>query len=182
MPFERVEPFIPAKGKILDFGCGFGNFAIYLKLKSPEREIMGTDLDEKKIEIARSTGADVHFSTKDIFNVKERFDAVVFIDVLYLIEPEQQNRILKKALELLNPGGKLLIKAMANRPRWKHWWNLSQDFLFVKILRWNEGEGFFHRYESDYGEVFKELSLNYEVHRIDQGYPHPHVLYVARRN
>ncbi len=181
MPFERVEPHIPSQGKVLDFGCGFGIFSIYLKMKAPEREVVGIDLDEEKIKIASLAFPEIPFSTTDIFQLQEKFNAVVFIDVLYLIKPEIQNKILERAVQLLQPGGRLVVKAMANRPLWKHWWNLSQDFVFVKLLGWNEGEGFYHRFEEDYREIFKRLGLRYSSFRIDRGYPHPHILYVAEK-
>ena len=53
-PFLAVEPFVPARGRIVDAGCGFGMFAAILALRSGEREVYGLDIDADKIARARS--------------------------------------------------------------------------------------------------------------------------------
>jgi 2-polyprenyl-6-hydroxyphenyl methylase/3-demethylubiquinone-9 3-methyltransferase len=52
-PFLKMETFFPSNGKIIDLGRGNGLFSHILKLGSSLREIIGIDLDKKKIKAAK---------------------------------------------------------------------------------------------------------------------------------
>ena len=53
--FRAVEKAVPARGKILDVGCGYGIVAHWLTMFSPERRVRGVDFDGEKIRVARAT-------------------------------------------------------------------------------------------------------------------------------
>jgi 2-polyprenyl-3-methyl-5-hydroxy-6-metoxy-1,4-benzoquinol methylase len=42
-----------ARGRVLDAGCGIGKLAYSLALANPDLAVLGVDIDEEKIEIAR---------------------------------------------------------------------------------------------------------------------------------
>ena len=111
--FEWLGDFVPKKGKILDFGCGHGVFSLFLTLSSPDRELCGVDIDERKIEMAKKAteGLSVKFFSAGDFSMpKELFDAVLLIDVIYLLPEEAQFDIVKKAFGALKKRGVMLIK------------------------------------------------------------------------
>jgi SAM-dependent methyltransferase len=121
-PLRQVETYFPEKGKIIDLGCGNGLFAGILKLGSPERTLLGYDLDEKKLAVARHVpGRDsgLDFFPGDIARIDfPAADVFSLIDVLYLIPFEKQDRVIRKCSDSLSPRGLLFIKEMDKRPRW----------------------------------------------------------------
>jgi trans-aconitate methyltransferase len=64
--------------KILDVGCGFGDFYGYLKEQGINADFTGYDVTPKFIEVAREKYPDARFEVKDILadSVDETFDYV----------------------------------------------------------------------------------------------------------
>ncbi|MGH9279418.1 MAG: class I SAM-dependent methyltransferase, partial [Acidimicrobiales bacterium] len=44
-PFRRVAARVPDRGRVLEVGCGYGLFSNHLALSSPDREVLGIDID-----------------------------------------------------------------------------------------------------------------------------------------
>jgi len=74
------------KGKILDFGCGFGTDVKILKAK-------GMDI----------IGYDKYYFKK---YPEEKFDTIICIYVLNVLEQREQSKVIMSVSELLKPGGK----------------------------------------------------------------------------
>jgi SAM-dependent methyltransferase len=185
-PLLRAEAYFPDRGDVVDLGCGNGLFPAILKLGSPDRRILGLDLDGRKIAAARKTLADVphlDFRLGDIvaFDYPEA-DVYSLIDVLYLLPFEAQDLILLKCSAALRPGGTLLIKEMDKRPRRKYLWNLIQETIAVKIVGFTLGGRFFFRGREETLSRLRALGLEASSVRLDRGYWYPHILYVARKN
>jgi ATP adenylyltransferase len=74
------------KGKILDFGCGFG----------------------KDVEILQSKGLDIQGYDRHYFPTypQEKFDTIICFYVLNVLMLEEQTNVLLEISKLLNPGGK----------------------------------------------------------------------------
>jgi O-methyltransferase involved in polyketide biosynthesis len=106
---------------------------------------------------------------------------VVFVDVLYLLPAAEQRRLLGEAVRHLAPGGRVVVKEMGTRPRWKVRWNTVQETLSVKVLRITEGSSFDFVDPATMGAWLTELGLEVELHRLDARRVHPHHLLVARR-
>ena len=63
-----IEAHVPTEGTILDLGCGHGVLANYLALRSPRRRVLGFDLSEHRIAIARSVALpNAEFHCQDLF-------------------------------------------------------------------------------------------------------------------
>jgi len=90
--FARFEHAIPADltGKsVLDIGCNAGFYSLEMKRRGADR-VLGVDFDDRYLEQARFAAeveeADVEFrklSVYDLAALKERFDLVIFMGVLY---------------------------------------------------------------------------------------------------
>ena len=90
--FARFEHAVPADltGKsVLDIGCNAGFYSIEMKQRGAAR-VVGIDFDERYLEQARFAaevkGQDIEFrklSVYDLAALKERFDLVIFMGVLY---------------------------------------------------------------------------------------------------
>ena len=114
-----VERYVPKKGFIVDLGCGHGLFACVLREASPTRRVLGIDLDERKIEVARSAIRDTQWLRFEVGNIvadtPPKCDAVTIVDVLYLLPLDQQEQVLRNAASALGEGGPLVVKAQERR-------------------------------------------------------------------
>ena len=145
LPFEAIEKYVPKKGKILDFGCGHGFFSLYLSSKSKERDILGIDLDKKKINIASNA---VHYrnvsfryaqDTMKYLEEKLCYNSIIIINVLYLLKRENQEKILKKASKALVAGGKLLIIEPDASLKLRTLYEIMRESIMLKLLKKTQG-------------------------------------------
>ena len=187
-PLDAVAARVPARGRILDYGCGHGLLSTYLALGSRERDILGVDVDEEKLALAsraaaRATerGARIRFAAIAPGEIPPGpWDAIAIVDILYLIEPKEQRRILLALAGGLRPGGTLLVKEVARRPRWKYWWCYLQEVLAVRVLRITRGTHLHFAAPETLATWLGGAGLALEHHPLHRGYPHPHHLLVAR--
>jgi tRNA (mo5U34)-methyltransferase len=90
--WQRFAHAIPADltGKsVLDIGCNAGFYSIEMKRRGAER-VLGVDFDERYLAQARfaaeSLGMGIEFrqlSVYDVVQLREKFDVVIFMGVLY---------------------------------------------------------------------------------------------------
>ncbi len=143
---EFVERYLPKSGLIIELGCGHGLFSILAALRHPERQVIGIDLSSTKIYLARQTAhpANVQFEIADAmtYTPPRPADAVAIVDVMYLLDPEAQRRVLAHAFTCLGPGGTLVWKAQETRPRWKYWCTYLQERIMTSTgVTLNPGKG-----------------------------------------
>ena len=112
--YQVFNDLLPRNGKILDIGCGYGFMPYMLHFVCPERNITGIDYDEQKIATAShcfSKDAGIRFFCADITQYQfERYDAVVMMDILHYLQPEQQKVVIEKAIRSIQPGGMIVIR------------------------------------------------------------------------
>ena len=185
-PFEPVAAALPASGRILEIGCGHGLFAAYAALSEPGRTVAGVDIDVSKIRHARAAArrstARLSFAVDESGAVPPGpWDAVAFVDMLYLLPAAEQRRLLAEAARTLAPGGALVIKEMGTHPRWKVRWNTWQETVSVKVLRITAGSSFDFVAPAVMAGWLGELGLATTAQRLDRGRMHPHHLLTARR-
>jgi SAM-dependent methyltransferase len=115
-------------------------FSSFAAVAGPARSVVGVDIDARKIVKAQAArrrlpGVDLRFEVAPSGAVPAGpWDAVVVIDMLYLLPRAEQRRLLADAAAQLAPGGLLLIKEMSPTPEWKAGWNTVQETLAVSIL------------------------------------------------
>lgn len=182
-PFEAVAAFAPPSGEQLDLGCGRGILANLLALRSPGRAVRGLDPDPRRIETARRTIGDrgnVTFAVGKEPAPGTRFAAISVVDVLYLLSEVEWKRLLRSCRDALAPGGTLLVKTMARRPRWKAAIDRFQETLSVRALGWTIGGSTIVPPDPDaLAAELEALGLVVSSHPLDAGFPHPHLLLVA---
>lgn len=109
---KYLENYIPDSGTVLDYGCGYGIFSNYIKMKNPNLNVVGFDISKTRIneaiKSAKTTG--VKF-TDDL----EKFDfedllLVLLIDVLLFFSFEQKINLIRKFYHILKKGGIVFIK------------------------------------------------------------------------
>jgi 1-acyl-sn-glycerol-3-phosphate acyltransferase len=112
--YQLFHELLPAKGRILDIGCGYGDRAYLLHFASKEREFTGIDDNENKIGIANncfSKDEKMTFIFADIakFDFQD-YDAILMVDFLQHLQKEAQTPLIEKCISHLNPGGRLIIR------------------------------------------------------------------------
>jgi len=185
-PFPAVAAQLPASGRILEVGCGHGLLSLYLALASPEREVVGIDVDEEKLAAARVAAAGAGLAAT--FDVvagaalpEGPWAGIAIVDVLYLLAADDQRALLRSCAGALAPGGVLAVKEMALAPRWKARWNSVQETAAVKILGITEGEELTFLAPADMAAAMAAGGLTVRDRPVHRGYPHPHHLLVGHQ-
>ena len=184
-PFPAIEAHVPWDGDVLEVGCSHGLLALHLALSAPGRRVRGVDIDPDKIAAARAAagGAASFDVVLPGFVPSEPCDAVVIADVLYLLSPHEQRRLLAAAAETLRPGGVVVAKEMALEPRWKLRWTRFQETVATRVLRITDhmGTGLNFIPPAVMADWLRAERLDVTIRRVDKGYPWPHVLLVGRK-
>lgn len=187
-PLPAIAALVPSQGVIVDLGCGHGLFAQLLARQSPTREVIGVDLDSHKIALAEQLTVNrdlpnLRFSANDIAKTDmPPAQAVTILDVFYLVPYAIQEQLLAVCAKKLAPGGVIVLKEMAERPRWKVWLNWLEETLAVRVLGITaraESTRFYFRSRAEWGTLFEKLGFTVQTVPLDHGYYHPHVAFVA---
>ncbi|MBI2565128.1 class I SAM-dependent methyltransferase [Candidatus Woesearchaeota archaeon] len=112
---EAVLRNIPSEAVILDVGCGSGYLSNLLKHK--KNIVYGVDFSEEAVKYAlqRIDYAKIMDVETDALPFNKKFDVIIFADILeHLKHPEQ---VIKKFLDYLKPGGKIII-SLPNIANW----------------------------------------------------------------
>jgi len=100
---------IVAGGRLLDLGCGTGRISSYCANKG--FSVLGVDLSEKMLEIAKNNYPNIHFQYGDIRRIEssELFDGVLLAYSLFHIEKNQIPEVLDGVVRVLKPDGKIFL-------------------------------------------------------------------------
>ncbi len=105
---------VPKQGKIIELGCGAGNYVIWFAKMG--YEIKGIDISENAINIARKSastaGVNCQFTVTDVVSdlpgFDERFDFAYDWELLHHIFPEDRDRYIRNVSNLLTTDGRYL--------------------------------------------------------------------------
>jgi cyclopropane fatty-acyl-phospholipid synthase-like methyltransferase len=187
-PFHDVAEEVPRSGEILDAGCGHGLLSVYLAAQAPDRRITGVDIDDEKLAVARraadaaGVGARVRFQhiTAD-WKPEPRWDAIVEVDMLYLLGRERAADWVHTAGQALEPGGRLVVKELDVSPAWKAQWSRLQEVLATRVMHITEGEELELIPRVDVVAAMDDGGLSVTTRRLDHGRLHPHYVAVGTR-
>jgi cyclopropane fatty-acyl-phospholipid synthase-like methyltransferase len=170
----------------LEIGCGHGLFLAYAAQLDPARRAVGVDIDPAKIRLGAAAlaalGERVQLTVAESGQLPAGpWDAIVFRDVLYLLEPAAQRELLRRCAAELADDGVLLVKEMAPTPVWKARWNRAQETLAVRVLGITAGHQLHFVPTEQVRGWLAEAGLLVQVRALDRGYLHPHQLLIGRR-
>lgn len=142
-----LELYVPSDGIILDIGCGHGLLSNLLALTSPQRQVIGIDIDPQKITAARCTvgkRTNIDFKVGEAIQVtsSSSYHAITIADVMYLMPPHTQQAILLGIAAALKPNGVMVWKSQIRQPRWKYAITYAQEWVMTKLC-FTQGKGLF---------------------------------------
>ena len=190
-----LNKYLPQNGVIVDLGCGYGLVSNLLALKS-ERLVIGVELSERRITAALQSIKNRHnieFHAADIarFDIP-RCDAVLLLDVLYMLPDAVKRIIANRAYENLVDDGLLVVKDTNKSPRWKYAYTYLEECVKLNLgvgghrspsLRSRAGLRI-PQYKSrdEFESLFIEFGFSLiEVINIKSIMPYPGIIYVCRK-
>jgi SAM-dependent methyltransferase len=107
-------------GRVLDVGCGRGQFSLLLRELGLTTDVTGFDWDERKVRQAQSAArSDAAFTVADVATAKlPAADTLLLFDVLHYLPVGQQRELLDRAADSVTEGGSLLIRELDRREGW----------------------------------------------------------------
>jgi len=180
-PFDLIESCVPARGSILDFGCGYGMLSNLLAERGPERTVVGIDMNPKRMSVARrsiSNRKNIRFHLGDVGTLAvSSFRAAVMTDVLHHIRDEQVDILLEKVCRCLGPDGLLAILDVDRKPFWKFCITYGIDSLL------NPTDRLWYRPLGRLEKILNKAGLEVErVIRADRGLPLADILLLCRKD
>lgn len=179
---EEIDQYLPTRGRILDLGCGFGLFSLFFASAAREREVVGVDLDEKRVDTARLTAkrlglSNVSYHHGDVVTwaADGSFDAIYSLDVLHHVPAEAVPGLLGALRAKLQPGGVLVVKEVANRPFLKMLFTLALDRVMVGLR-----EPIHYWDPDELTAILRGHGFDVKRHWMRDFLPYPHLLYVCR--
>ena len=180
---DEIGQYLPKHGDILDFGCGFGLFALYYSMTGSGRRINGVDLNADRIAMAKRCAlslsvTNAHFETCNALEWEGggSFDAIYMLDLIHHLREAEVPKFLTGIRDLLRPGGRLILKDVSDRPHYKRLFTLVLDRLMVgfreSIRYWPPNE---------LVALLECLGFDVKQHAMNDYLPYPHVLYVCTR-
>ncbi|MFN8420503.1 MAG: class I SAM-dependent methyltransferase [Anaerolineae bacterium] len=190
-PMQKIAALVPTDGVILDLGCGHGLFAQMLARGAAARQVIGVDLDADKVALAQTLTErlpNVQFEAGDVADLAADLppaQAITILDVFYLVPFAVQERLLTLCADKLASGGVLILKEMAETPRWKAFLNWLEETLAVRVLKITasseEQVHFYFRPRAEWQKLLEQRGLTVEIVKLDAGYYHPHVVFIGRK-
>lgn len=178
-PFLRTLGDVPAGARMLEIGAGHGIYC-YLMARDGSRQVLAVEPDTRKSVQAHTAGVRWIAGFDDC--VRGSFDAIVIYDATYRMPIDYRTALYRRVYERLRPGGTFVLKDMDPERRLKMSWARVQEWLSDKLLKVSLGSGFIYQTRGEVEATLRSLGFTeFRARAIDRGYPHPHIIYTARR-
>lgn len=114
--------------RILDFGCGTGTATPFLREAFPGAEIVGTDISEQSLAVARRDhgGDGIEYAPYPAYRTPRPFDAAYCNGVFHHIPLDQRDAATRYVFSALRPGG--IFGLWENNP-----WNPGTRYVMSRI-------------------------------------------------
>lgn len=180
--FELLSAENLGSGTVVDLGCGYGMALGFAGFGDNHRRLVGCDLDEHRISVARkalaSLNADVTVADVREFELPAA-GLILIMDVLQCLSATEQLALLKRCCSALAPDG-ILIFRVHDRERGVR---TAITMAFERLI-------FACRYHdlrpeilsiADYRRVLESTGMQLEERRFKNRLPLAHVLIVAKK-
>jgi 2-polyprenyl-3-methyl-5-hydroxy-6-metoxy-1,4-benzoquinol methylase len=171
---------------ILDVGCGVGLLAFYLRERACAQQVIGLDLDSRKIaygaEIASRSYEDVDLRFHDVGQAVPNFSGnVVLFDVLHYLPPPAQRALLRRLAKRVAPGGFLIIRDCPREPRLRYCMTWMAEKM-AQAITWNIGAALHFPSRASIDDVFEPSEFERESRPLWGASPFNNYLFIFRRH
>ena len=179
---DEIGQYLPAAGRVLEIGCGFGLFSLYYASTGPERLVRGVDLDRRRIGMARRAATrlgleNVVYEELDARDFKgdTTVSAAYMLDIVHHLPIDAVPPLLHELHRAIAPGGLLMVKDVDTRPAPKRWFTWALDKLMSPRapVRYWSGE--------ELTGALHDAGFTVRRHLMVDILPYPHILYVCTR-
>jgi len=179
---DEIGQYLPRRGHVLDIGCGFGLFTLYYAALRPDLSFHGLDINVQRIELARRAEAklgitNVVFEVADAatYRFQERFTGAYMLDLAHHIPLPAVQPLLRQLYDLLEDGGRLILKDIDTRPAFKR----GFTYLLDKLM---DPSSPVHYWPSEeMRDLLTGLGFETFAHTMVDYLPYSHILYVCRK-
>jgi SAM-dependent methyltransferase len=149
-----IERHLPAAGRVLEAGCGLGQYVLLLRERG--HAAVGADWSLEALRSAARAGAPV--SVMDLRALAVATGAVAAYLSLGVVEhdPDGPDAILAEAARVLPPGGSLLLSV----PYWNGVRRLGAPYLRRQARLTRAAGGQFYQYAFTRGELGRRLAAH----------------------
>ncbi|MBP2306698.1 methyltransferase domain-containing protein [Azospirillum melinis] len=192
------HPLLPARGRLLDLGCGQGVLTALLRAATDRHArggwpagwpappsalaTKGIELAPKRVRIAKAALGDDAVTQGDIRDTDlPRCDAIVILDVLLYLHRDEQAAVLARCAEALNPDGVLVLReadAHGGLPfqitRW------AEQIACAARGRWRQS--LTYRPAVEWSDLLNSFGFATEALPMSQGTPFANTLFIARQS
>lgn len=162
--YKFFDELIPSAAKICDIGCGYGPLDFMLALHHKDREILGIDYDNDKIELAQNTflckqinrnGGKLEFTSADAteFDLPQS-DVFVLNDMLHYLPYDKQQQLLDHCAERIASNGMIIIRDGDSQNSKRHKVTEMTEVCSTQIFNFNKTNGELHFTDSSAIEQF----------------------------
>ncbi|KKQ96653.1 MAG: Methyltransferase type 12 [Candidatus Woesebacteria bacterium GW2011_GWA1_39_12] len=181
-PYIEVEKLVPAKGTIVDLGCGEGIFTNYLGLAGSHRKVLGIEIDEERVGQADRGVKNVSFKRGNAVTASiPKCDCIVIFHLLHhLPSYSDQEKVLHKAKKALNKGGVLIIVEVDIKPSIKYliaWF--TDHFLVPWIFEKRLYSPIYFRKRKDWINLLNEMGFSVGARSAEAGMPFSHIIFTC---
>jgi len=106
---ELAQQLVGRVEAILDFGCGIGRSAPYLREIFPDADIIGCDPSADSLAIARRENPACRFLSMEELGPDSKFDLVIASCVFHHIPPQDRQMAIRYCYSRLKEGGHFII-------------------------------------------------------------------------
>ena len=180
---EEIEQYLPDEGTIVDLGCGFGLFALYMAARNPRAKVIGLDVNAGRLAIARDAArrlgiTNARFIEADLHDWRpdEPIAGAYALDVFHHVPVAIGDRLLCDLFNCIEHGGRLLLKDIDTTPRPMLWFTYLLDVLMSPRDHFNYRSAASWRAQL-HASGFSPIYL----HHLWDVLPYPHILLVCDR-
>ncbi len=157
--------------KVLDVGCGTGNFS-HEVAKKGAKYVLGIDYAEQAIIIAQKNHRHpkLEFKKMDVKDNKEKFDVIVSIGTLEHMD--NPYKVLRNFKKYLKPNGKIIITS-------PNWTNPRGDMLMMLYFLFDAPitlADLHYLTPKDFEEWSKKLDMKLKWHTFERSWAHGEIL------
>lgn len=168
---EKLNDLLPTGSQILDIGCGAGK-PIDKFLIDNGHKVIGIDISEKQIELAKINLPQGEFKVEDMSDFADKeysVDAVVSFYAIFHTKRESHQQILNTINSFLKKRGLLLITMGATE------WEGKEDNFFGGEMEWS------HYGKEENIKLVKNAGFEIILSEIDTSGGENHLVILARK-